>query len=113
MKNLVSILVPPFRRYVEAIDLNHNMGSVLPKHGIIGNNTTKQETSTGGRTTTRDLLVNAFSKTLPNVTNELITFCRKERDKIYRHKQSKWCTFIFRGNDDAYGKGDMFFFLLE
>ncbi|XP_065200362.1 protein ELYS isoform X2 [Planococcus citri] len=71
-------------RYVEAVDINHNMGTKVPKFAIVGKDTQKQDS--GGRTTTRDLLVNAFSKTLPNVTNDLINFCRKERDKIYRHK---------------------------
>lgn len=75
-------------RYVEAVDINYNLSTKLPKYGIIGNDTTKQNSN--GRTTTRDLLVNAFSKTLPSVTNELINFCRKERDKLYRHKHSKY-----------------------
>lgn len=63
------------------------MNTKVPKFGIVGNNTTKQDNS--GRTTTRDLLVNAFSKTLPNVTNDLINICRKERDKIYRYKHGE------------------------
>lgn len=66
--------------------MNHNLASVVPKFEVVGRETAKQNSKTG-RVTTRDLLVGAFSKTLPSVTNELISFCRKEKDKIYRYKE--------------------------
>ncbi|XKL62198.1 hypothetical protein PGB90_002031 [Kerria lacca] len=72
--------------YVEAVDVNHNLGLVVPKFGLVGHDTTKQN-SDKGRITTKDLLVDAFSKTLPGVTNELIALCRKEKDKVYRFKE--------------------------
>ncbi|XKL67939.1 hypothetical protein PGB90_003430 [Kerria lacca] len=74
--------------YVEAVDVNHNLGLVVPKFGLVGHDTTKQN-SDKGRITTKDLLVDAFSKTLPGVTNELIALCRKEKDKVYRFKEVK------------------------
>jgi hypothetical protein len=58
---------------------------MVPKFNVVGQDTTKQKMGVG-RTTTRDLLVNAFSKTLPTVTNDLINFCRKEKNKIARFK---------------------------
>ncbi|XKL64589.1 hypothetical protein PGB90_004675 [Kerria lacca] len=73
-------------RYVEAVDVNHNLGLVVPKFGLVGHDTTKQN-SDKGRITTKDLLVDAVSKTLPGVTNELIALCRKEKDKMYRFKE--------------------------
>lgn len=75
-----------FYSYVEAVDVNHNLASVVPKFEVVGRETAKQNSKVG-RVTTRDLLVGAFSKTLPGVTNELISFCRKEKDKIYRYKE--------------------------
>lgn len=88
MKLTLSFLLFCFR-YVEAIDVNHKLSLVAPKHTVVGNDTTVKKPGVG-RTTTRDLLVNAFSKTLPNVTNDLINFCRKEKNKI-RFSQGLLC----------------------
>ncbi|XKL59538.1 hypothetical protein PGB90_000554 [Kerria lacca] len=65
---------------------NKECGISGTKIWTVGHDTTKQN-SDKGRITTKDLLVDAFSKTLPGVTNELIALCRKEKDKVYRFKE--------------------------